>query len=99
MPEPFDNDSSANIITLDDSNYTEEIKKNDTLYLLIYASWCGHCETFIPHYVEAAEYCKEKNLDIKFARIDGSKNMNASSDFQISGYPSIFLLYKGERHT
>ena len=99
MPDPFDNYSSANIITLDDSNYTEEIKKNDTLYLLIYASWCGHCEAFIPHYVEAAEYCKEKNLGIKFARIDGSKNMNASSDFGISGYPSIFLLHKGERHT
>jgi thiol-disulfide isomerase/thioredoxin len=98
MPDPFDNYSLANIITLDDSNYTEEIKKNDTLYLLIYASWCGHCEAFIPHYVETANYCKEKNLDIKFARIDGNKNMNASSDFGISGYPSIFFLYKGERH-
>ena len=96
--DPFLNYSTPNIINLDDSNFTEEIKKYDSLYILYYAPWCGHCHEFIPKYVETADYCKEKNISIKFAKIDASKNQNASVEFEVSGYPSIYFLYNGQRY-
>ena len=97
MPDPFANITLSNLIYLDDSNYTEEMKKYDSFYVLIYAPWCGHCHQFIPHYVETAEYCLENNPTVKFIRIDGSRSENATVDFQITGFPGIFFVHKGER--
>ena len=96
--DPFKNYNFANIMTLGDSNYTEEIKKYDSLYLLVYAPWCGHCHEFIPIYIETANYCKEYIPSLKFAKIDGSKNQNASSELAVEGFPSIYFIYKGALH-
>ena len=98
LPDPFENYSLANIITLVDSNFTEELNKNESLYLVFYSRWCKHCEEFIPHYIETAEYCKEKNIPIKFARINGMRNENATFDFGIIEFPTLFFLHKGERN-
>ena len=97
--DPFKDYNFANVFTLGDSNYTEEIKKYDLLYLVFYAPWCGHCHEFIPIYIETANYCKDNNFSVKFAKIDGSKNENASAEFAISGFPSIYFIYKGAIHS
>lgn len=96
--DPFKNYSFANVIHLDDSNYTTEIKKYEKLYLVFYAPWCGHCHEFIPKFIEAADYCKEHDPSVKFAKIDASKSENASIDYEVEGYPSLFFIYKGEKH-
>ena len=76
--DPFNKFNFTNIITLDDSNYTEEIKKYEELYVLFYAPWCGHCHEFIPKFIQAAEYYNEEIPQLLFIRIDGSKNENPS---------------------
>jgi len=88
----------TNVIHLDDSNYTEAIKKYDFLYLLFYSPWCGHCHHFLPIYIEVANYCKKKNLSTTFAKIDGTVSVNASMNFQIEEFPSVFFLKKGEKY-
>ena len=96
--DPFDKYNFTNIISLDNSNYKEEIKKYEEMYVLFYATWCGHCHEFIPKFIETAEYCKDKIPNLKFIRIDGNKNENASEEFGVNGFPGIFYVYKGERH-
>lgn len=96
--DPFKNYSFANVIHLDDSNYTTEIKKYEKLYLVFYAPWCGHCHEFIPKYIETADYCKEHDPSVKFAKIDASRSENASVAYEVTGYPAIYFIYKGETH-
>ena len=96
--DPFDKYNFTNIISLDNSNYKEEIKKYEEMYVLFYATWCGHCHEFIPKFIETAEYCKDKIPNLKFIRIDGNKNENASEEFGVNGFPGIFYVCKGEKH-
>ena len=96
--DPFKEYNFTNVIHLDDSNYTVEMKKYDKFFVVFYAPWCGHCHEFIPIYIETADYFKEYEPSVKFIKIDGSKSDNASYEFLINGFPSIFFVYKGERH-
>ena len=96
--DPFKNYSFANVIHLDDSNYNKEIKKYEKLYLVFYTPWCGHCHEFIPKFIETADYCKEHDPSVKFAKIDASRSDNASYEYNVTGYPAIFFIYKGEVH-
>ena len=95
--DPFRAFNFTNVIHLDNSNYTEAIKKYDHLYLLFYAPWCGHCRHFMPIYLETANYCKEKNISATFAKIDGTASENASIYFQIEEFPTLFFFKKGEK--
>lgn len=88
----------GNLIWLDDTNATLAIKKYKIIYILFYAPWCEHCKIFLPEYVETSKYAEEKNLTIKFAKIDAELSLNISEEFDIQELPSIFLIYKGEKY-
>ena len=96
--DPFAKMVFPNVIDLDDSNYTSVLKKYDQAYVLIYATWCSHCEALMPIYNETANYFKDNNINVTFFKIDGSRSENASVDFVVMAFPRIFFINKGERH-
>ena len=95
--DPFKNFDFGNLIFLDDSNATETINKYDLIYVLFYGSWCRPCQLFFPVYVNISKYAEEKNLKIKFAKIDAYKSENMTEEFKIEQLPSLFLIYKGQK--
>ena len=101
---PFEDDNSLdqyflpNVIHLDDSNFTEVLKKYDQAYVLIYAAWCSHCHKLMPIYNETANYFKENKINVTFFKIDGGKSENASVDFGVMAFPRIFFINKGKRY-
>ena len=95
---PYKNVDFGNVIWLDDTNATSEIKKYDLLYIMFYSPWCHPCRVFFPEYVAASRYAEENNLKVKFAKIDVSKSHNISLQYDIQGFPSIFLLIKDKRY-
>ena len=95
--DPYKNFDFGNIIWLDDTNITSEIKKNELLYIVFYFPLCHDCHQFLPIYVYTSKYAADKNLTIKFAKIDISKSTNISQQFYIQDLPSIYLIYKGEK--
>ena len=95
--DPFKNFDFGNLIFLDDSNATETINKYDLIYVLFYGSWCQPCQLFFPVYVNISKYAEEKNLKIKFAKIDAYKSENMTEEFKIEQLPSLFLIYKGQK--
>ena len=96
--DPFGNMTFPNVYDLDDSNYTEVLKKYDQAYLLIYATWCSHCHLLMPIYNETANYFKNEKINVTFFKIEGSRNQNASVDFVVQAFPRIFFINKGERY-
>ena len=95
--DPYKNFNFGHVITLDDSNATEQIKKHDLIYVLFYSVWCEPCALFFPTYVNTSNYAFENNLNITFAKIEGYNNTNTSKKFELQQFPSLFLIYKGKR--
>ena len=94
----FKNFDFGNLIWLDDTNATSEIKKYKALYITFYSPYCQHCLEFLPEYVKIAKYAEEQNLAVKFAKIDITKAYNITEDFTIQNIPTIFLIYNNSNY-
>jgi thiol-disulfide isomerase/thioredoxin len=64
--------------------------------VLIYADWCGHCDTFKPHFDAASKSPQRSVQSIKInesvlndANSYLSKNLSNSSSFHADGYPHM----------
>ena len=64
--------------------------------ILFKAEWCPHCKTFLPEW----DKLKNELKDFKFTKIDDSEkevlNKYNQKDFQIKGYPTLFLGKNGK---
>ena len=49
---PQEEYSSNDVLILNDTTVESQIKKDNVLLLLVYASWCPHCKEFKPIYLE-----------------------------------------------
>lgn len=66
-------------------------------YLLVSSSdRCGHCKQFAPEYEKIAKTLKEHDPPIPVAKIDATTATSLSSRFDVSGYPTIKILKKGQ---
>ena len=94
--DPLKNLNFTNVLLYDDSNYTL-LEKSELTFALFYSEYCHHCHQFMPTFIETADYCKEQNLKVTFARVDANTNTNASEAFGIESYPTVYLILKGKR--
>jgi len=49
------------------------MKSTKDVIVTFYASWCGHCKTFVPKFEEAAEKLKS-NPNIEFVTVNSANN-------------------------
>ena len=68
-----------------------------TVFVLFYASWCGHCKEVIPAMDELAEYF-EQDRNVLIGKIDITKEADTVSKFGITGVPALKLFPKGTHH-
>jgi thioredoxin 1 len=85
--------ASANVLTLTDLNFEEEVLKSPTPVLVdFWATWCGPCRMLTPTIEELAEEYKGKVKIGKFEITD--TNRNAAIKYRVSSIPNI-LIFKG----
>jgi len=86
---PKNNNGPVKIVT---GKTFDKIVKDDTKDVLIefYAPWCGHCKQLEPKYKTLGE--KFESIDtVTIAKMDATANDYPTSEFQVQGYPTIFL--------
>ena len=88
--------NETHIIILNDSNYSTEIKKYESLFLIFYSSPCQNCKMYMPHFIRLSHYSFDFNLGIKFAKVDGKLNDKIVKEYNIESYPTIILFYKNK---
>lgn len=84
------------------SEFEKRIKKGDLTIILVWAQWCPHCHTMMPHFDAAS---KSPNRSIQSVKVEESmvpavnqiltKNINrAAKPLNVEGYPSIIVVDK-----
>ncbi|KAM4706288.1 protein disulfide-isomerase A4 [Rhinophrynus dorsalis] len=95
--EDEDDDSEENgVLVLTDANFDTFVADKDTVLLEFYAPWCGHCKQFAPEYEKIAKTLKENDPPIPVAKIDATVATEVAGKYDISGYPTIKILKKGQ---
>jgi thiol-disulfide isomerase/thioredoxin len=96
MP-PLDVRSSKHL-----KEFEKRIKTGPLTILLVYADWCGHCHTMMPHFDAAS---KSPNRSIQAVKVNEqmlsnvnstiNKSINKSAkSINVEGYPSIIVVDK-----
>nr|XP_061810161.1 protein disulfide-isomerase A4-like isoform X1 [Nerophis lumbriciformis] len=84
------------VLVLTDANFDTFIEGKDTVLVEFYAPWCGHCKQFAPEYEKIAQTLKENDPPILVAKVDATEAKDLGSRFDVSGYPTIKVLKRGE---
>ena len=68
------------------------IAANNSVIIDVYASWCGPCKAFAPHYDAFAA----KHPEYTCLKIDGDKaTWRYNTKYKVSGYPTFIFMKKG----
>ncbi|KAM6971156.1 protein disulfide-isomerase A4 [Tautogolabrus adspersus] len=84
------------VLVLNDKNFETFMEGKDTVLIEFYAPWCGHCKQFVPEYEKIAQALKENDPPIPVAKVDATVASDLATRFEVSGYPTIKILKKGE---
>lgn len=68
---------SADVVTLNASNFEEVVKNNTNVLVEFYAPWCGHCKKLEPEYEKAAKKLKAAKQDVVLAKCDATEAENS----------------------
>ena len=85
---------AANIATLTDTTFDEEIKGSDQPVLVdFWAEWCGPCKMIAPVLEEIAN---EQDGKLKIAKLNVDESLEIARRFEVMSIPTLILFKDGE---
>lgn len=59
-----------------------------------FAPWCKHCKAFMPHYMKFAQ--ELEGTPVHVGAIDGTADRDLAHNFNVTGFPAVFLIMPKE---
>jgi thioredoxin 1 len=94
QPSQEEPDVAANISTLTDTTFDEEIKGAEAPVLVdFWAEWCGPCKMIAPVLEEIAT---EHDGKLRIAKLNVDENLEIARRFEVMSIPTLILFKDGE---
>lgn len=85
---------SANITSINDANFEEEVLKSDIPVIVdFWAEWCGPCRMLAPNLEAIAATYAGK---IKIVKVNVDENTKTPATYNVRGIPTLVMFKKGE---
>ena len=80
--------------------FVSESHSDDVLILYFYTQWCPYCKQSLPEIKKFEDYIiglnGENSYKITLTKIDCDENTTMADKYNVQGYPTIKLIYKGK---
>lgn len=89
---------SAGVVDLNAATYQQVTgDKDKSVFVMVYATWCGHCTSLKPEYEKVAQTFAG-NDKIVIARLDAPANEDlARNTLSIRSFPTLFFYKNGQK--
>jgi len=85
------------VLELTDSDFESSLAQYDTVLVMFYAPWCGHCKRLKPEYAKAAEDLIRNDPPVYLAKVDCTEGgKETCNKHGVSGYPTLKIFRNGD---
>lgn len=89
--------AETDVLELTDIDFSSQVAEHETVLVMFYAPWCGHCKKLKPEYAKAAELIKYNDPPVILAKVDCTEaGKETCNKFGVTGYPTLKIFRNGE---